>query len=520
MRIKARKAALIKRCEQSEIQVKNIKYELVSELHESKDNQIRFPYIFEVAEIETQDVKHLVISGINSSPIELEYMHSPKNFNYLKKSCFYESHFISDILQRECGYSNDPKKCKKPNTIVFMNLISPRIDYESYAKSQVNLGPFSEVIGQTVYDICKGVKRGPKGKITQTDLLTDLLTARNKAVQQDHDLIVSDRWTPSDLWYGCRVDFDKNGIKVGPNTRKNFSTKIRPLIEKLFNCNMEELGIFAADRAQMYFDGRWYDVGFDELDSLSVKGTDLMIFEKEGMAETLTSLADNLGFAILFTRGFATKYVSDLSELSKKDGCNVLVLSDYDASGLLLASKLNVPRIGIDPQTLEYFHLERRYVEEEYNPANHLVGIYHLVSKEEYSYLSHKRIEINSVKTKVGTKAFQEWITHKIIEKFPFRNYNRAIKIGDPVLPDGLADIFANIKSKIQNYQKKGYSEIINEQSKIEGFIDNVAERRIEYDIKLKNIITHDPNYEDFVNKLNELVQSHLFIAHEVDTKA
>ena len=48
MRIKARKAALIKRCEQSEIQVKNIKYELVSELHESKDNQIRFPYIFEV----------------------------------------------------------------------------------------------------------------------------------------------------------------------------------------------------------------------------------------------------------------------------------------------------------------------------------------------------------------------------------------------------------------------------------------------------------------------------------------
>ena len=77
------------------------------------------------------------------------------------------------------------------------------------------------------------------------------------------------------------------------------------------------------------------------------------------MAETLTPLADKHGLALLFTRGFATKYVRDLSELSKDAGCNVVVLSDYDDSGVLLASKLKVPRLGIDPKTLEYFNLKR-----------------------------------------------------------------------------------------------------------------------------------------------------------------
>ena len=40
-----------------------------------------------------------------------------------------------------------------------------------------------------------------------------------------------------------------------------------------------------------------------------------------------------------------------------------------------LQVNLDVPRIGIDPETLEYFNLEREDVEEEYNPKNHLSGI-------------------------------------------------------------------------------------------------------------------------------------------------
>ena len=240
-----------------------------------------------------------------------------------------------------------------------MNLISPRIDYESYAKSQISLKPFSGKfsVGQVVYDVCKGGKRTIriKGEATQTEIRLNFLTDRYNAVKQNPRLVIEDRWTPSDVWYGCRPELLNNAIVISKDTRSNFTALIRQACEDEFNCNMEEIGIFAADRAQMYFDRHWYDVGFDELDLLAGIGTDLIIFEKEGMAEGLTSVSDKLWISILFTRGFATKYVRDLSELSKKVGADVSVLSDYDASGILLASKLKVPRIGIDPDTLEYF---------------------------------------------------------------------------------------------------------------------------------------------------------------------
>ncbi len=517
MRVKPRKDAIEKRFEQLGIKVLSIKYQSVNKSYKSEDGEVEFPYVFECAEIKTESHKHQIISGINSSVTKLEYIHNPTKFRYDKGKYYYQVNSISDIL-RECGYSPDPKEFKKPNSIVFMNLISPRIDYESYAKSHISLKPFSDkfTVGQVVYDTCKGGKRTVriKGKATQAEIRLNFLTDRYKAVKQNPSLIIDDRWTPSDVWYGCRPELLKNGIVISKDTRSNFTALIRQTCEEEFNCNMEEIGIFAADRAQLYFNRRWYDVGFDELDSLALKGTDLIIIEKEGMAEVLTSLADKYGLALLFTRGFATKYVCDLSELSKNGGCRVSVLSDYDASGILLASKLSVPRIGIDPDTLEYFELEREDVEEEYDPKNHLTGIWNFVSEEEFSYLSSKRIEINSIKTKVGTEAFQKWIIHKIQELFPNRDYNRAIELGEAVLPDKLEDINTNITTKIQSYQKNKRDEIKATLNNIKGFID-VSQYRNKITGQLKKVITDNPNYEDFINKLNELVESYPFFEDE-----
>jgi len=287
MRIKYRRDAIKKRLEQLGIHVKNIKYQLISGRYKSDNPQIKSPFIFDIAEIETENSKRSIISGINSSPTQLEHIYVHNGFGCLKINYNWTYDTIDELLHKECGYSNNPKEDNKPNYIVFMNLVSPRIDYESYAKSQFNLTPFSGVIGQADYETCKGVKRGQRGKLSQTNLLTTMLTKRYYAVMQNPNLIISDRWTPSDLWYGCRVYFKENGIKVGKNTRSNFTAKIRPLCEKLFNCNMEELGIFAADRAQLYFNGHWNDVGFDDLHSLKLIGTDMIIVEKEGMAEVL-----------------------------------------------------------------------------------------------------------------------------------------------------------------------------------------------------------------------------------------
>lgn len=250
----------------------------------------------------------------------------------------------------------------------------------------------------------------------------------------------------------------------------------------------------AADRAQLYFQSNWYDIGFDELHSLKLKGTDLIIIEKEGIAEDLAPYADKIGVALLFTRGFATKYVRDLSELSKNTGCNVVVLNDYGDSDILLASKLKVSRIGIDSKTLEYFNLKREDVGEKYTPKNHLSSIVNLVNEEEFGYLCEKRIEINSVKSKVGTEKLWEWIIYKLRELFPNRNYNRAIEVPSVVKPDDLKACYSKIENRIGNCIEYESDKLKNELSKIEGFIDNVSKKRSDIEGKLKKVKNGSPS--------------------------
>ena len=99
-----------------------------------------------------------------------------------------------------------------------------------------------------------------------------------------------------------------------------------------------ELGIIAAARAQLYFRRKSIGVAFDEISKLIEIGTDLIITEKEGVVEALGPFADKYGIALLYTRGFATEYAL---EVSKQSESNIAVLTDFDVSGLLIASKLS-----------------------------------------------------------------------------------------------------------------------------------------------------------------------------------
>ena len=47
-----------------------------------------------------------------------------------------------------------PTNVKKPNRIILINLVSPRLEYLSYGKSSINLAPFSKTLGQLIYDTC------------------------------------------------------------------------------------------------------------------------------------------------------------------------------------------------------------------------------------------------------------------------------------------------------------------------------------------------------------------------------
>ncbi len=192
-----------------------------------------------------------------------------------------------------------------------------------------------------------------------------------------------------------------------------------------------------------------------EIEQLSTYGIALLIIEKEGVAEQLSVFADEKGIALLNTRGFLTEYAEILSKKSEKEGCKVAILTDFDASGLVLAAKApDAYRIGIDFETLEDLGFNTKDVEEQYTPENkHLKpleqggkfsGIY---PKEWIDYITARRIEINSITEELNdNERFWNWIVNKLRARFTNWDYTRAVNIPEYVMPKALESLNENIE--------------------------------------------------------------------------
>ncbi len=124
------------------------------------------------------------------------------------------------------------------------------------------------------------------------------------------------------------------GIPV--KDRDHIKSSIKEICDEM-GLKRDELGIIAAERAQFYYKGRSYGVGIDEISELAKYATDIVIIEKQGAVEALAPFADKQGIALLYTRGFSTEYALELTEQTDS---NIIVLTDLDASGLLIATKL------------------------------------------------------------------------------------------------------------------------------------------------------------------------------------
>ena len=196
--------------------------------------------------------------------------------------------------------------------------------------------------------------------------------------------------------------------------------------------------------------------GLKEIETLSLYGVDMLIIEKEGIVEQLALFADQKGIALLNTRGFLTEYAEILSKKSDKEGCNIAILTDFDVSGLILATKVpGAYRIGIDFETLNDLGLDIKDVEEEYKPGNHLKPLQEggeladVYPEDWVDYVEDRRVEINSVVTELDDNAkFWEWIVQKLRDRFDTRNYNRAVDVPEYVMPKCLEYLNVEIKEK------------------------------------------------------------------------
>ena len=398
-----------------------------------------------------------------------------------------------------------------------MNLVSPRIDYGGYNK-RIDLTPFVDTIANTTYRIASesAIGSGTDNKpVTGIGTLLEILTERNSVITGNEELMRKCGWTQSTPYYFTRKRLkDKNGPEV---SRKYITGKIKEVCLKEFNKTREELGIFAADRAQMYFRGQWYDVGFEEISELKKMGTDLLVIEKENVAGVLGTFGDEYGIALLNSRGFLVDYAVKLSELS---GGNIAILTDFDDSGLLMAKKVpRIPRIGIDNETLRYFHLRREDLEEPYDEdhrPNHYMKLEELAKtdrklKAMLAYVKDSRVEIDSALAAVGNEKFWRFVMKKLGE-FPTRNYNRAIEIPKDVIPKEFEDFLKGIKNKSNSAAKDQRDEIEAQLEEVKGFIVDIGDKEEGIKEQIREVVSENEDIKALVIDIQKLVDKYPFL--------
>ena len=230
------------------------------------------------------------------------------------------AHHVMDLLEKY-GYSKYTEKCKKPGSIVIVNIWSPKIEYTDYGKSQINLKPFSKAIAETLYKMCSGGGRGLTDDNNGSDqeraitIFTGLLKERRIQVLNNPELKNIDRWNTSTPVYRIRPILQKNGL--GHLTRKYLQGLVRTICNRL-GVKREDLGIYEATRAQLYFKSGIYDVSLEHLEEIKKKGADILIIEKEGVVELLIPHADKYGFALCYTKGFLTDNAKKFCELASR----------------------------------------------------------------------------------------------------------------------------------------------------------------------------------------------------------
>ena len=494
--------------------------EYSSSTSSSNSNGVIFPYMLEIviATSPILDEKLLIlIESLNCSPS----LHSDSLFSANERIFIWETkdktkkwrgNSVAGILE-DCGYSmENEKEHAKPNNLIIINLISPRIDYRSHSKSNIELKPFAPTIAQDIYNFCRSASPRNKNKNdgsggnerTMIFHLRNLLIRRYYDVKNNPDLIKTDRWNQSTIFYRLRPILIEKGI---PINRKSITGAIDRVCKNDLpkKCKRHEIGIITAARAQLYFNGKSHGVSIDEISNLIELGTDLVIIEKEGAVEVLGPFADKYGIALLYTRGFLTEYALELSE---KSGSNIVILTDFDASGLLLASKLpgNIHRIGIDFQTLEDLDIDIESVQEKYEPkeGGHYDALKTIaknnsiypILEESLRYLRHYRIEIDSILAELNNnERFWDFILDKLVDIFPNRNYNRSIDVKESIMPEKLEEFITNITDLIAQIQEAERQKIMEELENTVGFIDNIVIKKEEIENRLRSVIEKD-NHE------------------------
>jgi hypothetical protein len=416
-----------------------------------------------------------------------------------KKGGTLQAQSVRDILH-ECGFNTNLLMSKRRfHSVLYLNLLTPIPDWSGGAgKTTIALSPYTDLIAKTVSSLAYkmpsyhghgygatvqyyGVKDSSQ---VAANYYKDFLKERHLAIQANPSLRISDRITQSGVWYRVHKEMVKKGFKPREDsngqinwgrTRESQTGLIKKYCEDLSTwkwhkrVTREDLGIVASSRAIMYLNGHEYPVSEDNIRVLAnAKTTDIIVIEKEGMADTLKEFADEYHIALVFTRGRFVDYVKNLIDkaVSEDVGINVWTLTDYDVDGLEIANEVDierVPRIGIDLNTVEWLQqngypdLKQEAVEEEHYALN-------AESRTNDKYLWSKRIELDSIHTEVHGKGLWKYIINQITTMSKKgRDYRQIVERPEP------SHLYPKEVNELMDYLSNFFGGLINEEyAKIE----------------------------------------------------
>jgi hypothetical protein len=288
-----------------------------------------------------------------------------------------------------------------------------------------------------------------------------------------------DDWTQDSAWYGFEDRLKELGIAIKKGTRKYVKRLIRELCEEA-GVTRESLGIIAAPRCTMYFDGRWTSVTFEKIEELAGMGTDIVFIEKLDIVRVLGKYASGYGVALVNSEGHLVEYGKDLIKAANASGANLGIFTDDDRHGHMIADEApgEIVRLGVDDEMLQHFGLSK----------------------------GGRNTKIDGILNAVGGEALWEYLKGRLEEEYSTRDYTRVIS--KPDLSKHDPEAIKNIRDIIYKYRESitadKWDEIESKLTEVNGFI-NVDEKRDEIEEELGRIVEADTLLKELASKLADV---------------
>ncbi len=340
------------------------------------------------------------------------------------------------------------------------------------------------------------------GKTSKATIyLREELKKREKMLLEEQKIPFEKQTTQRTLYYHIRDAYMGGIIDIDYD---HFCQRLLQLCRKMGgDLYREKLGILAEERAQLSFRWKKEAISLDNFEDLARYGSDVLLVEKGGIVNLLNSLAQKYGVTLIHSKGFAVDYARVLCRMARENGGRIWVLSDWDASGIILANKIEAKRIGIDQKTLDYFNLRKKDVETEYEggkpPITHLKAL----EPEEREPIERKRVEIDMILDRVGNTPFWKYLMDRMNEE-KIRNLNRSVSLGLPANIRETIDKIQNIFEERVDLLKEKWREKLASWDK--GIVE-VEKLEDEWDKESEEYIREQPEMEELVEKLEKIAE-------------